>query len=65
MTDDSTTGRRRFLVGSTSVVGAAGVAGALIPFIGSWNPSAVSQTADKSLGAVVSRCALCAHRTHG
>ena len=46
MTDDSTnTGRRRFLVGSTSVVGAAGVAGASVPFIGSWNPSAKARAA--------------------
>lgn len=34
------TGRRNFLIGATSVVGAAGVAGAAVPFIGSWNPSA-------------------------
>ena len=46
MTDDSTNaGRRRFLVGSTSVVGAAGVAGAAVPFIGSWNPSAKARAA--------------------
>lgn len=46
MTDDSTNaGRRRFLVGSTSVVGAAGVAGATVPFIGSWNPSAKARAA--------------------
>lgn len=32
--------RRRFLVGSTSVVGAAGVVGAAVPFVASWNPSA-------------------------
>ena len=41
MTNDSTNaGRRKFLVGSTSAAGVAGVAGAAIPFIGSWNPSA-------------------------
>ena len=34
------TGRRNFLIGATSVVGAAGVVGAAVPFIGSWNPSA-------------------------
>jgi ubiquinol-cytochrome c reductase iron-sulfur subunit len=34
VTDDSTNaGRRRFLVGSTSVVGAAGVAGAAVPSV--------------------------------
>jgi ubiquinol-cytochrome c reductase iron-sulfur subunit len=46
VTDDSTnTGRRRFLVGSTSVVGAAGVVGAAVPFVGSWNPSAKARAA--------------------
>ena len=34
------TRRRNFLIGATSVVGAAGVVGAAIPFVGSWNPSA-------------------------
>ena len=33
-------GRRRFLVAATSVVGAAGVIGAAVPFVGSWSPSA-------------------------
>ena len=32
--------RRRFLIGSTTVVGVAGAAGAAVPFVGSWNPSA-------------------------
>ena len=46
MTDDSAkAGRRRFLVGSTSVAGAAGIAGAAIPFVGSWNPSAKARAA--------------------
>ena len=46
MTDDSTkTARRRFLVGTTSVLGTAGVAGAAVPFIGSWNPSAEARAA--------------------
>jgi ubiquinol-cytochrome c reductase iron-sulfur subunit len=46
VTDDSTNaGRRRFLVGSTSVVGAAGVVGAAVPFVGSWNPSAKARAA--------------------
>ena len=56
MTDDSTnTGRRRFLVGSTSVVGAAGVAGASVPFIGSWNPSAKSRAAGATVRIDISR----------
>ncbi len=46
MTDDSTkTLRRRFLVGSTLGLGTVGVAGAAVPFIGSWNPSAEARAA--------------------
>lgn len=46
MADDSTkTARRRFLVSTTSVLGTAGVAGAAVPFIGSWNPSAEARAA--------------------
>ena len=41
MSEDGTdSGRRRFLLGSTSVVGVAGVVGAVVPFVGSWSPSA-------------------------
>ena len=46
VTDDTAnTGRRRFLVGSTSVAGAVGVTGAAVPFVGSWNPSAKARAA--------------------
>ena len=46
MADDSTkTARRRFLVSTTSLLGTAGVAGAAVPFIGSWNPSAEARAA--------------------
>ena len=46
MTNDSTNaGRRKFLVGSTSVAGVAGVAGVSVPFVGSWNPSAKARAA--------------------
>jgi len=46
VTDDSANaGRRRFLVGSTSVVGVAGVIGAAVPFVGSWSPSAKARAA--------------------
>lgn len=38
-------GRRRFLTGATCVVGAAGVVGAAVPFVGSWNPSAKAKAA--------------------
>ena len=37
--------RRRFLITSTSVVGAAGAVGAAVPFVGSWNPSAKARAA--------------------
>ncbi|MEX1196649.1 MAG: ubiquinol-cytochrome c reductase iron-sulfur subunit [Pseudohongiellaceae bacterium] len=43
--DVTDSGRRRFLLGSTSVVGAAGVVGAAVPFVGSWNPSAKARAA--------------------
>lgn len=56
MTDDSTnTGRRRFLVGSTSALGAAGVVGAAVPFIGSWNPSAKARAAGAPVRIDISR----------
>ncbi len=56
MTDDSNSaGRRRFLVGSTSVVGAAGVVGAAVPFIGSWNPSAKARAAGAPVRIDISR----------
>ena len=38
-------GRRRFLTVTTAVVGAAGVAGAAVPFFASWKPSARAQVA--------------------
>ena len=41
--------RRRLLVGSTAVVGGIGVAGAAIPFVKSWNPSAKA----RALGAPI------------
>lgn len=39
------TGRRRFLVAATSVVGAIGAVGVSTPFIRSWNPSAKAKAA--------------------
>jgi len=41
--DEVNKGRRRFLVASTSVVGAVGVGFAAVPFIKSWMPSARAQ----------------------
>ena len=41
MSENSVNARRRnFLIGATSLVGAAGVVGVAVPFVGSWNPSA-------------------------
>ena len=37
--------RRYFLIKTTSVVGAVGVAGAAVPFVGSWSPSAKARAA--------------------
>lgn len=44
-TDNVNTNRRRFLVGATSVVGAAGAAGVAVPFVASWKPSARAKAA--------------------
>lgn len=41
--------RRYFLIGATSVVGAVGVAGAAVPFVASWAPSAKA----RALGAPI------------
>lgn len=38
--EEVNTGRRRFLTGTTAVVGAVGVGFAAVPFIKSWSPSA-------------------------
>ncbi|HSH49000.1 MAG TPA: ubiquinol-cytochrome c reductase iron-sulfur subunit [Halomonas sp.] len=38
-------GRRRFLVGATSVVGAVGTVGVAVPFVASWQPSARARAA--------------------
>lgn len=43
--DGVNAGRRRFLVAATSVVGAAGAVGAVVPFVGSWFPSAKAKAA--------------------
>ncbi len=48
-TDGVNKGRRRFLVATTTVVGAVGAGFAAVPFIQSWQPSAKAQ----SLGAPV------------
>jgi ubiquinol-cytochrome c reductase iron-sulfur subunit len=48
-------GRRRFLTGATCVVGAAGVVGAVVPFVGSWNPSAKAKAAGAPVKANISK----------
>jgi ubiquinol-cytochrome c reductase iron-sulfur subunit len=47
--------RRRFLVASTSVVGAAGAAGAAVPFVQSWNPSAKALAAGAPITVDISK----------
>ena len=51
------TGRRNFLIGATSVVGAAGVVGAAVPFVGSWNPSARALAAGAPVKVDISKIA--------
>jgi len=48
-------GRRRFLTGATCVVGAAGVVGAAVPFVGSWNPSAKAKAAGAPVKANIAK----------
>ena len=48
-------GRRRFLTGATCVVGAAGVVGAAVPFVGSWSPSAKAKAAGAPVKANISK----------
>lgn len=49
--------RRVFLIGATSVVGAAGMAGAALPFVGYWNPSARAKAAGAPIKVDISRVA--------
>lgn len=47
--------RRRVLTTMTSVVGAAGVVGAAVPFVGSWNPSAKAKAAGAPVDIDISK----------
>ena len=47
--------RRKFLLGATSVVGGAGVVGAAIPFISSWQPSAKAKAAGAPVKVNISK----------
>ncbi len=51
-------GRRRFLTVATSVVGGAGVVGAAVPFIASWNPSAKAKAAGAPVEVNISKIAI-------
>jgi len=44
-TDNLNSGRRRFLIGATSAVGAAGAVGVAVPFLAAWKPSAKARAA--------------------
>ena len=48
-------GRRRVLTAATTVVGAAGVVGAAVPFVGSWNPSAKAKAAGAPVKVNISK----------
>ncbi len=48
-------GRRRFLTAITTVVGAAGVVGLAVPFVGSWNPSAKAKAAGAPVKVDISK----------
>lgn len=52
---DVSQGRRRFLVGATSVVGGIGVVGAAVPFVASWNPSAKAKAAGAPVKVDISK----------
>ncbi|PAU75656.1 ubiquinol-cytochrome c reductase iron-sulfur subunit [Halomonas salipaludis] len=47
-------GRRRFLVGATTVVGAVGAVGVAVPFVASWQPSARARAAGAPVRADIS-----------
>ncbi len=50
-------GRRNFLLGSTLVIGSAGVVGAATPFVGSFNPSAKALAAGAPIKVDISKLA--------
>ena len=50
-------GRRKFLLGATAVVGAAGVAGIATPFVGSWQPGAKALAAGAPVKIDISKLA--------
>jgi ubiquinol-cytochrome c reductase iron-sulfur subunit len=53
--DDVNQSRRKFLLGATGVVGGAGIVGAAIPFVASWQPSAKAKAAGAPVRVNVSQ----------
>jgi len=49
------TNRRKFLTVATSVIGGIGAAGAAVPFVASWNPSAKAKAAGAPVKANISK----------
>ena len=47
--------RRKFLLGATSVIGGAGVVGAAVPFVASWQPSAKAKAAGAPVKVNISK----------
>ena len=47
--------RRKFLLGATSVIGGAGVVGAAVPFVASWQPSAKAKAAGAPVRVNISK----------
>lgn len=56
-TDNVDTGRRRFLVASTSVVGAVGAGFVAVPFLSSWSPSERAKNAGAPVEVDISKMA--------
>ena len=54
-TDNVDTGRRRFLVASTSVVGAVGAGFVAVPFLSSWSPSERAKNAGAPVEVDISK----------
>lgn len=54
-TDGVNHSRRRLLIGVTAGIGAAGVVGAAVPFVKSWNPSAKAKAAGAPVTADISK----------
>jgi len=56
MSDDAANqSRRKFLLGATGVVGGAGVVGAAVPFVASWQPSAKAKAAGAPVKVNISK----------